>query len=235
MQRETRTVGALAPQGTGSASFDTVFERHSFAVGGLFPTPLMTARLAGHETLNPALSATILTREAFDGGIIVSNLGGWHSNEFLDWCGPNGEAVITAARQIVDRMTLMEVDDELVTAEVDWRVTAWANVSRAGHANRAHAHAGAFWSGIYWVDDGGAAYDPALGGLLEFADPRGVAPEMYAPQLRCAVKDCLSAGRAEVVTPAAGTMVLFPAWLMHSVTPYRGDRPRISVAFNFFL
>jgi len=43
---------------------------------------------------------------------------------------------------------------------------------------------------------------------------------------------CLSAGRGEVVTPQAGTMILFPSWLIHSVTRFRGTRPRISVAFN---
>jgi hypothetical protein len=37
------------------------------------------------------------------------------------------------------------------------------------------------------------------------------------------------------VTPEAGTMVLFPSWLIHSVTAYRGNRPRVSVAFNFAL
>jgi hypothetical protein len=29
--------------------------------------------------------------------------------------------------------------------------------------------------------------------------------------------------------------VLFPSWLLHAVRPYRGDRERISVAFNFGL
>jgi uncharacterized protein (TIGR02466 family) len=56
---------------------------------------------------------------------------------------------------------------------------------------------------------------------------------MVAPNLRFAVKDCLSAGRGETITPEAGTMILFPSWLVHAVMPYRGTRPRISIAFNF--
>ena len=232
-QLETRTVGALMPEQAEEAAFDAVVARGSFGVGGLFPTPLVTARLVGCEALNAALIPTILGRQAVERGVKVSNLDGWHSADFLPWCGPAGHAVLQAARQIVDRMTLAEEGDELVPAELAWRVSAWANVSIAGDGNRAHGHPGAFWSGIYWVDDGGAHADPGLGGMLELADPRGIMPEMSAPHLHFAVKDCLSAGRGEVLTPQAGTMILFPSWLIHSVTRFRGPRPRISVAFNF--
>ncbi|HEX9464048.1 MAG TPA: putative 2OG-Fe(II) oxygenase [Alphaproteobacteria bacterium] len=41
--------------------------------------------------------------------------------------------------------------------------------------------------------------------------------------------------RLEDGSARAGTMILFPAWLVHSVHTYTGDRPRISVAFNFSL
>jgi uncharacterized protein (TIGR02466 family) len=41
-----------------------------------------------------------------------------------------------------------------------------------------------------------------------------------------------SAGATERVTPEAGKMVIFPAWLMHGVRPYRGTAERISIAFN---
>src|SRR5260221_147564 len=87
-------------------------------------------------------------------------------------------------------MTLMQSADEMVPASVTWRVTAWANVSRTGAANRPHCHPAAFWSGVYWVADGGVADNPAVGGLFEIADPRGVLPLMHAPHLRVAIKDC---------------------------------------------
>jgi uncharacterized protein (TIGR02466 family) len=34
------------------------------------------------------------------------------------------------------------------------------------------------------------------------------------------------------VAPQTGMLVIFPAWLVHWVTPYQSDRPRISVSFN---
>jgi hypothetical protein len=66
-------------------------------------------------------------------------------------------------------------------------------------------------------------------------DPRGLTPAMYAPELAPALSGCQTMGGSEVIAPATGMMLLFPAWLMHGVRPYHGDRPRISVAFNFAL
>jgi len=34
------------------------------------------------------------------------------------------------------------------------------------------------------------------------------------------------------VQPRAGLCLVFPSYLPHEVYPYRGSRPRISVAFN---
>jgi uncharacterized protein (TIGR02466 family) len=56
---------------------------------------------------------------------------------------------------------------------------------------------------------------------------------MYAPQLAFAVPGGQSAGASELIYPKSGQFVLFPSWLQHAVRPYRGERTRISVAFNF--
>ena len=57
---------------------------------------------------------------------------------------------------------------------------------------------------VYYVDDGGIAADPSLGGELEFMDPRGPGPAMYAPHLAFAMPGGLSVGANEVVHPKAG-------------------------------
>ena len=116
---------------------------------------------------------------------------------------------------------------------IAWRTNAWANVNRKGHGNEFHTHPGAYWSGTYYVDDGGIADDPELGGAFEMQDPRGVAPAMYAPLLGFAVPGGQSAGASELIQPKSGQFILFPSWLQHGVRPYQGERMRISVAFNF--
>ena len=58
---------------------------------------------------------------------------------------------------------------------------------------------------------------------------------MYAPQLAFAMPGGLSVGASETIPPKAGRMVMFPAWLLHEVRPYRGSAERISIAFNLSL
>src|SRR6267142_2743571 len=103
---------------------------------------------------------------------------------------------------------------------------------RAVITARQKTHPGSFWSGVYYVDDGGAGVDASLGGELEFMDPRGPGPAMYAPQLAFAMAHGLSVGANETVPPKAGRLVMFPAWVLHQVRPYRGGAERISIAFN---
>jgi uncharacterized protein (TIGR02466 family) len=209
------------------------FQAGSLSVAGLFQTPLAAVTLADHAALNLDLGERILARRTREPGIAASNVGGWHSAEFQSWSGPAGARLLEAARQLADRLTLSETPGGLARTAINWRLTAWANISGVGDSNRAHGHPGAFWSGVYWVDDGGADADETLGGLFEITDPRGLLPVMYAPSLRFAVDGCDDAGGARTLTPKAGMMILFPSWLTHAVTPYRGTRPRISVAFNF--
>ena len=72
-----------------------------------------------------------------------------------------------------------------------------------------------------------------MGGELEFVDPRGITPMLLDPALRMRIEGCLGAGAGHAHTPQSGTLLMFPSWLLHSVRRYEGDRPRISVAFNF--
>ena len=37
---------------------------------------------------------------------------------------------------------------------VTWRANMWANINRSGHANELHSHPGAYWSCVYFFDDG---------------------------------------------------------------------------------
>jgi uncharacterized protein (TIGR02466 family) len=89
-----------------------------------------------------------------------------------------------------------------------------------------------FWSGTYYVDDGGITADPSLGGNFEMLDPRGTAPAIFAPNLAYACDGGLGAGATEWIRPRPGLLVLFPSWLQHQVRAYRGTRERISIAFN---
>lgn len=196
----------------------------------LFPTPVAVFPVPDAARINDVLEARIFAREGDVASVHHSNWGGWQSpTDFQDWCGPEGEAVLGIAQQIASKMTVTRMGQP---ANPNWRMNAWANVNRAGQGNEFHTHPGAYWSATYYVRDGGAGADPALGGEFEMADPRGVGPAMLAPDLCFATNAGQSVGASEMIRPVEGNLVLFPSWLSHGVRPYQGDKVRISIALN---
>ena len=195
-----------------------------------YPTPFLVVSLDNTASLNARLRETILQRAASGEGVKLSNDGGWQSTaDFADWSGAPGAHLLDTAVQVANSATGLQTPTGLEVGGPAWKINAWANVNGPGHANNAHHHPAAFWSGVYWVDMGG---DETCGGEFEMQDPRGVLPSFYAPQLRYTLPGCLSAGGQDFFTPQAGMLVLFPAWLVHAVRPYTGSALRISVAFN---
>jgi uncharacterized protein (TIGR02466 family) len=199
----------------------------------LFSTPLVVAELPEAAKLNPRLAKRILERAESDPGTQHSNLGGWQSTwDMQDWGGPPLTKVLRAAGGLADSMT---VDRQGKPVSIRWKINCWANVNRSGESNEFHTHPGAFWSGCYYVDDGGIGEDPSLGGGFEVQDPRGVAPAMYAPKLTFAGPGGASLGASYTLRPHSGMLILFPSWLQHAARPYRGQKMRISIAFNLSL
>lgn len=199
-------------------------------VRALFATPIAVAQLPNADRMNSALRATILARADAEPTTEHSNLGGWQSTwDLTEWGGDEALTLLAFARRFADKLT---ANRQGQPAPQQWRMNAWANVNRRQHGNEFHTHPGCVWSAVYYVDDGGIADDPSLGGQLEFQDPRGVAPAMYRPDLVPAVPGGASFGASEVISPQAGTMVMFPSWVSHAVRPYTGDSVRISIAMN---
>lgn len=200
-------------------------------VQALFATPVVTAMLPEAQRLNDELVRVILAKEAEGGaGVQASNLGGWQSSwDMESWGGAAARTVLDTARMLATRATSDRTGSKV---QIAWKTNAWANVNRKGHGNEFHTHPGSYWSGTYYVDDGGIGADPSLGGGFEMQDPRGVAPAMYAPKLAFAVPGGQSVGASELLHPKSGLLVLFPSWLSHAVRPYTGERMRISIAFN---
>jgi uncharacterized protein (TIGR02466 family) len=199
----------------------------------LFATPLLIATLPDAQTLNAELKRSILAREAASASVQRPIVGGWQSPwDLYQWGGAPVQRVLGFVRAIVEPLT---VDREGNRHQIAWRVNCRANVNRQGHRNEFHTHPGALWSAVYYVDDGGIAADPSLGGEFEIQDPRGVATVMYAPYLTFAGEDGAALGEAQRLRPQAGVALVHPSWLSHGVRPYRGTGVRISIAINFSL
>jgi len=113
---------------------------------------------------------------------------------------------------------------EYITGQKAQIDLGWANVSRKHDYLAGHSHLGTLASIVYMLEPGDPATDEnPLSGRLSFLDPR-------VPDCCPEEPDRLT---MEVATQMnAGTMVMFPAWVVHQVHPYFGDKIRITLAWN---
>jgi len=105
----------------------------------------------------------------------------------------------------------------------------WFHVTRQGGYQGTHNHPNASWSGIYCVDAGDTDSDPNSG-AVRFRDPRAGAEMFRDPANESMVFPYQVQPVQRVHKP--GSLIIFPSYLYHEVFAYRGNRPRIVVAFN---
>ena len=187
----------------------------------LFVSPLLTFRLADAEDLNRRLAQEILDRRDHEPGTRRSNRLGWHSApDFFDRAEP-AHAELAAHLTGAIQSATAQLAPEAGGGEA--QLDGWVNLSPPQAMNAPHDHAGAFWSGTYYVqlpppDD---AQD-LQSGAIEFLDPRGPIGGLETSLTRARF----------TARPVAGTCLLWPGYLRHWVHPNRSGGERISVAFN---
>jgi uncharacterized protein (TIGR02466 family) len=99
---------------------------------------------------------------------------------------------------------------------------SWATVLAPGAAHRAHSHPNNFLSAVYYVRTAPGA------DTINFHDPR-----LQTGILRPPVTELTDANTDQVVVRVKdGTLLLFPAWLQHSVDENTSGQERVSISFN---
>ncbi len=204
------------------------------AVASMFETPFVIDTLPGFAAVNAELGPLIRARRDQDPtGITRSNRQGWHSDvTIFEW---GSEGIKTLAEHLLALANAHSVDiREPQTPRYRWNSHGWANIHQRGSSNQFHIHPAAFWSAVYYVDDGyGGSTDPQLGGEIEFEDPRMPMVIMEEPDLRFRARPDFPVPRHEIfLRPATGMVLMFPGWLRHGVRTYLGDGERITVAIN---
>jgi uncharacterized protein (TIGR02466 family) len=105
----------------------------------------------------------------------------------------------------------------------DFEITGcWANVNPPGAAHGIHSHPNNFLSGVYYLQTQPGA------DTINFHDPR-----IQTGIIRPPVTELTAANTDQIVVSVSnGTLLLFPAYLQHSVSPNESGEDRISISFN---
>ena len=192
----------------------------------LFSVPLWSFQANNPEETNKKLVAAVYEEKKNDAGVSISNQGGWQSHGKLHF---KDEFKI-----LVDMINkhLMQVgtDYGFGSESSKLKVTSmWANINPKGGSNTVHSHQSPcgmpnplVLSGCYY------ARVPANSGqfvLEDFSRP------MRYLQLPFQQPNLINSFTVKV-PPKEGDLLLFPAWMEHSVEANSSNEERISIAFN---
>jgi len=104
-----------------------------------------------------------------------------------------------------------------------YEITAcWATILPRGAAHKMHLHPNNFLSGVYYVRTHSGA------DTINFHDPRNQSGIIRPPVIELTAENTDQV----VVRVKDGTMLVFPAYLQHSVDASASEEERISISFN---
>ena len=121
-------------------------------------------------------------------------------------------------------------DDDFMSQVVPDLRESWAHVTNNNGYHDAHKHLNTSWGGIYYVNAGECGMvadengDSRMNGSNRFYSPiQYFTLDISMQYLRHDVAD---------ISPEDGILVIFPAYLLHSATPYVGEKDRVVISFN---
>jgi uncharacterized protein (TIGR02466 family) len=194
------------------------------AFSGIWPTMLIRRRLPGFEEPNAALAAYIAQQEAREKDYTAR----YKEQDILSTSHPGALWL----REQINQTVSTFLRQSGIVRPLTWRLRGWYNTNRLGDHHAPHTHPRSYLSGTYYVRVPPApanVTDPrARPGCISFYDPRTAANMVTVggePDARA----------AHVVSPGAGTLLMWPSPLQHYVHPNLSEEHRVSISFNVLM
>lgn len=183
----------------------------------MFPTLVWKVELEGqlHEAIDArALSALSHMRRDLPP---LAPGEGWQSIQTLHVLDDFQDLVSCVHRAVTGILRFLRIGYDA------FEVTAcWATVLAKGAEHKVHCHPNNFLSGVYYLRTHPGA------DTINFHDPRNQTGIIRPP-----VAELTAENTDQVVVRVSnGTLLIFPAWLRHSVDANTGEEERISISFN---
>jgi len=123
-----------------------------------------------------------------------------------------------------------QYDDDFISKLAPDLRESWVHITNNNGYHDAHKHLNTSWGGIYYLEAGECG---------EIVDEDGISRmngtnRFYSPIQYFCLDPSMQYLRHDVVdiSPENGILVIFPAYLLHSATPYIGKTDRVVVSFN---
>jgi len=207
-----------------------------------FAVPFGAAVLPDAEPLNRELKDLFLAREAEGGRYRNPNQNSVQTDELYEshfdlfkWKEPCVQRLQKAITDhVLEMIGMVNQYRRKTVDEFEVYADAWFHITRKNGYFVNHNHPMASWSAVYCVDSGEKPGQPLNdSGVTRFFHPNQAASQYLDPGLLQMTKAPFGFGH-QVFKLQAGEILIFPSWLMHEVSPYKGEGTRITVATNYW-
>jgi len=194
----------------------------NYKIYKLFPTPIFHLEVENFKKLNIELENYILDLKKKDKvGQKKSNYGGWHSPFFNQKNDNTPKKFADIAQNFIKKIFVDEMGWEYNPDKIK-TTGMWSIINKKGSFNIQHNHPNAYLSSVYYVKV------PKNSGNIKFFDPR----EQKNIRFPKIINYTDASAVITEITPKEGDLLIFPAYLYHSVDENLSEHDRIIVSFN---
>lgn len=184
----------------------------------IFPTPIQEIACENYDTIKENLIEWIYSYKENVKGIEYSNRHGWQSPD-VSYDEPSFSPYV---EYILSNLSIC-----LRCYDADFKLgNLWINVNPKGAYNKFHNHPGATLSGVFWVQS------PDNCGNLIFENSHYFTQDKLLLSMYPTFKENFNYNHEHSFKPKEGTLLVFPADLVHCVEENESELDRISIAFN---
>ncbi len=189
----------------------------------LFPTIIHEIPVPNFESIQRDLIKFVYEERKKDlKGENFSNKGGWQSTPKY-----NREKNILMDTSI---NTIQSYLKDIVQPDTSLGINgAWININSKDNYNEFHSHPHCHMAGVFWIKL------PKDSGNIEFQNPQHFLSAGEMDAYLDDFKNSSNCWQQYWIVPTEGTIILFPAHLIHGVNPNKSRQDRISFAFNVLL
>ena len=188
----------------------------------LFPQPVFKYQIDDYKNINNEWLDYIYMLNVKDNiGVKKSNINGWHSKPFdLD----DKKSIPNKFFSHINK-NIKDVFKNFGWVFDDTKVkctSMWAIINKKGNFNIEHTHSNNYLSAAYYVKA------PENCGNFKASNPNIISRNIYPKSLESTELNSNSAS----ITIKEGDLIIFPAYLPHSVDENKSEEDRVIVSFN---
>jgi len=191
------------------------------STSGYFATPISVYNKKFEGLKETIVSYADTQKEDVESGVAVSLKHNLKESKF-DFLHKEDKVIQDLRQWILEcwKLTIESVHKKDVNFDY-FIPESWYHITEKDGYHETHYHANCSWCGIYYVDDGGSLES----GQTKFLSP---IDGMFMDDGNEFINQ-----QSIFVSPAqAGKLILFPSYLKHSVSQFKGNGKRITIAFN---